>query len=260
MSLQRPGSFCWFELATTDQTAAKQFYQTLFDWDVLDSEMGPGMTYSMFKLGGRDVAATYTLRPEQQSMGVPAHWMLYVAVDDADATTALAEAHGGTVLAPPFEVADYGRMAVLKDPDGAAFSIWQPRAHWGVGVSKEPGSVGWADLNVPNQKPTADFYSTLFGWRMVADKELNEAAPGTYFHIANGDELIGGVTPPDQLDPHAPPHWMIYFTVADCKATTGKAASLGAQVHVDTMSIGENGTISVIADPQGAVFALHQGA
>ena len=82
-----PGSFCWIELGTTDQPAAKSFYQALFGWTPADMPMGPDDFYTIFKLEGRDAAAAYTLRPEQRSQGVPPHWMPYIMVASADHAT-----------------------------------------------------------------------------------------------------------------------------------------------------------------------------
>src|SRR5689334_25410612 len=98
------GSFCWFELATTDQAAAKDFYTSLFGWTVVDSPMGPDDFYSMFKLAGRDAGAAYTMRKEQRAQGVPPHWMVYVAVVSADQTVAKAAQAGGTAFCPAFDV------------------------------------------------------------------------------------------------------------------------------------------------------------
>ena len=81
-----PGSFCWIELATGDQKAAKTFYGTLFGWSANDAPMGPGDFYTVFQLEGRDAAAAYTLRKDQRAHDVPPHWMLYVAVDNADSS------------------------------------------------------------------------------------------------------------------------------------------------------------------------------
>src|SRR5271157_1055422 len=108
------GSFCWIELATTDQNAAKSFYSSLFGWDPQDSPMGPDEFYTMFKLEGRDAAAGYTLRPDQRAQGVPPHWMPYVAVANADQAVNKVKQLDGTVLAPAFDVMDFGRMAVLQ--------------------------------------------------------------------------------------------------------------------------------------------------
>ena len=93
---------------------------------------------------------------------------------------------------------------------------------------------------------------------MVQGKSMQPAKPGDYYHIVNGSDFIGGVQPPEHMNPHAPPHWLIYIEVDDCRASTAKAKSLGARVFVDTMQIGEGLVFSVVADPQGAAFALHQ--
>jgi predicted enzyme related to lactoylglutathione lyase len=253
----KPGNFCWFELATTDQRAAKQFYQTLFGWDAADSPIGPDEVYTIFKRDGRDVGAVYTMRPEQRSQGVPPNWGLYVAVDDADAAAARAATLGATVLAPPFDVMDHGRMSVLQDPTGAIFSIWQPKTHIGTGIAGTH-TFSWADLNTRNQAQAASFYTALFGWRMTNGKDMQPASPGGYYHIVNGSDFIVGVPPPEFGNPHAPPHWLIYVNVASCAEMTSKAKGLGARAFVDTMAIGEDGWISVLQDPQGAVFALHE--
>jgi predicted enzyme related to lactoylglutathione lyase len=129
------GSFCWVELATTDQNAAKTFYTSLFGWTVDDSPMGPGDFYSMFRLSGRDTGAGYTMRKEQRAQGVPPNWMIYLAVENADQAASKAAQAGGTVLSPAFDVMDAGRMAVIQDPTGAIFSVWQPKNSKGIGIS-----------------------------------------------------------------------------------------------------------------------------
>ena len=114
-----PGNFCWIELATTDQSTAKEFYSELFGWTISEFPMGPKDFYTTFEIDGRDVAAVYTLRPEQQARGVPAHWSLYVAVENADTAADRARGLGAKVIAEPFDVYDVGRMAVVQDPTGA---------------------------------------------------------------------------------------------------------------------------------------------
>jgi uncharacterized protein len=252
------GSFCWFELATTDQRAAKAFYSSLFGWTSTDGPGGPGGDYTVFALGDRTAAAAYTMRDEMRARGVPPNWTVYIAVDDADRAAARAASLGGTVVVPPLDVMDAGRMAVLQDPQGAAFAVWQAGKHGGVGTKGEVHSVSWADLQTRDQPGASAFYSALFGWRMVEGQSMAPAQPGDYYHIVNGEAFIGGVPPPGHGDPHAPPHWLIYVEVADCRAATARAVSLGARAYVDTLQIGKEGSISVLADPQGAVFALHQ--
>ena len=136
-----PGSFCWLELATSDQAAAKSFYSSLFGWTPADSPLGPDAVYTIFKLEGRDAAAAYTMFPEQRSHGVPPNWMLYVSVANADDAVKRAKADGGTVLKDAFDVGESGRMAVLQDPTGAVFSVWQANKSQGIGIAHVDGTL-----------------------------------------------------------------------------------------------------------------------
>lgn len=248
-----PGSFCWVELATSDQAAAKQFYASLFGWDVADFPMGPSGVYTMFKLGGRDAAAAYTLNDEMKAQGVPPHWALYIATANADETAAKATAAGGKICAPPFDVYDFGRMAVLTDPTGANFCIWQAKSHFGIGVAGDFGSLCWADLSTPNVDTAEAFYKQVFGWEISAGQDGSG-----YLHIKNGEQFIGGIPPAQHRNPNAPPHWLLYYAVADCDAATAKATGMGASVYVPPMTMEGVGRWSIVADPQGAVFSLFQ--
>ncbi len=250
----KPGAFCWFELATTDLLAAKRFYTSLFDWNVNDYPMGPGDVYSMFQLQGREVAAAYTIRPEQQAQGIPPHWMLYVAVDSADESARRAGELGATVYAAPFDVSEYGRMAVIADPTGAAFSVWQAKQHQGIGIAGENGTVCWADLSTPEADKAKQFYSGLFGWKITHA----ENDPSGYLHIKNGEDFIGGIPPAAFRNPNVPPHWLIYFLVADCDTASKKAGELGSEYLLPPYSMPNVGRMAILKDPQGAVFALFQ--
>jgi uncharacterized protein len=249
-----PGSFCWFELGTTDQAAAKEFYTSLFGWTVNDFPIGPADYYSMFQLQGSDVGAAYTLRPDQVSQGVPPHWMLYIAVENADRTAAQAGENGGKIFAPPFDVFSFGRMAVIADPTGAVFSIWQAKEHKGTGIAGVDGTACWADLNTPDVATAQRFYTTLFHW----DFQTSPKDPSGYLHIKNGEESIGGVPPASIYNPQIPPHWMIYFLTSDCDATAGRAKELGGHLAVPSTNIPNTGRYAVLKDPQGAVFAIFQ--
>jgi predicted enzyme related to lactoylglutathione lyase len=252
-----PGSFCWIELATTDQDAAKSFYGALFGWKANDIPMGPDEVYTMFELDGREAAAGFTLRSDQKDHGVPPHWMVYIAVANADESAARVPAIGGTLAAPPFDVAEHGRMAVVQDPTGATFSIWQAKAHTGIQIGGVDGTLCWADLNSPDRNKALPFYSELFGWQFLPGKDGDMNG---YLHIKNGEQFIGGATPSQFLPPGTPAHWLAYFLTSNCDASTDKAKSLGARVFVPPSDIEGAGRFSVLADPQGAAFALFQPA
>jgi len=250
-----PGSFCWIELATTDQNAAKKFYSSLLGWAVDDNPMGPSEIYSIFKLQDGNVGAAYTMRPDQRAQGMPPNWMLYVASHNCDLTVKSAGELGGKICAPPFDVADAGRMAVMQDPTGAIFSVWQAKRHIGITVVEAEGTLCWADLYTPDRQKAGKFYSALFGWKLeTGDEDLTHG----YFHIKNGEQFIGGMPPPGYVDPKVPPHWLIYIQVSDCAKSAAKAKQLGAKVYMEPFKMEDVGTISIVADPQGAVFAIFQ--
>lgn len=250
-----PGTFCWFELGTTDQASAKNFYGSLFGWTADDSPMGPNEVYTMFSLEGRNTAGCYALNPDMLSRGVPPHWMIYVAVADADKTAEKVESAGGKIIAPPFDVMDYGRMAILQDPTGAMISIWQPKTHSGVGITGMPGTVCWADLMTPEPQLAAEFYGQVFEWQAEPGKDGNG-----YLHIKNGSNYIGGIPPREHFNPNTPPHWMLYFLVQNSDSSTAEADKAGAKIYVPPMTVEGVGRWSVVADPQGAAFALFQPA
>ena len=251
-----PGSFCWIELATTDQAAAKSFYTSLFGWTFNEFPMGPSGMYTIFRLQDRDAAAAYTMMPEQSAQGIPPNWLLYVAVSSADDAAARATQLGGKVLGGPFDVMDVGRMAVVQDPTGAVFAVWQAKTHQGIGISGAPGAFCWADLSTPQVDLAKQFYSDLFGWKISAA----EKDPSGYLHIQNGEQMMGGIPPAQYRNPNAPPHWLIYYYVADVDAAVTQAGKLGANIHMPPMSIENVGRMSILADPQGAIFAVFKEA
>lgn len=249
-----PGDFCWMELATTDQNAAKKFYSSLFGWAPNDMPMGRDSFYTIFRLQSRDIAAGYSMMEDERKLGIPSHWNLYIAVENADAAAEKAASLGAKVLAPAFDVMDAGRMAVFEDPTGAVFTVWQAKRNAGIGIEGEPGTFCWADLSTGDTGRAQKFYSDLFGWK-IAPGEGKDAS-NSYLHITNGDRMIGGIQPAQERNPNAPPHWLIYFYVADVDASAAKAKELGATFYVPPMTVEGVGRMAVMADPQGAVSAI----
>lgn len=250
-----PGTFCWFELGTTDPDAAKAFYTQLFGWDVTDIPIGETGTYTMLQRGDNEVAALYGLNDEQQAQGVSPHWLAYVAVKDADAVAARTKEHGGTVVMEPMDVFEHGRMAVLQDPTGATFAIWQPLKHPGAGVLGAPGSVCWNELATTDAEVAGDFYTSVFGW----DTQAQEVDHGPYTSfMCDEHHPSGGMMEMTEEWGDVPSHWMTYFAVEDCDAAAEQVDALGGRVCVPPMDIPDVGRFAVIDDPQGATFSIIQ--
>ena len=113
-------------------------------------------------------------------------------------------------------------------------------------------SIAWNELITPDPAAAIQFYGALFGWTT----EPFGGGPNPYTLFKHGDRMFGGVMAPPR--PGIPPHWLNYVAVADLEAAFEKAKSLGATVCVPPMDIGAAGRITILQDPQGAGFGLHQ--
>ena len=247
-----PGTFCWPELSTTDQKGAVTFYRALFGWEVNDQPAGPNDVYSMFEIGGKPVGAGSSLRPEERQHGVPSHWNVYVSVANADEAARRAGELGGKILAPPFDVMDVGRMAVLQDPGGAVFCVWQPKQHIGAMIIREPNTLCWTELLTGDTAAAEKFYTHLFGW--TAKK--GAAAPHEYTEFAVAGTPDAGMMPLDPAWGPVPPHWLSYFQVVDCDKAAARAKDLGGRVLTPPADIPNVGRFALVQDPQGATFGL----
>jgi predicted enzyme related to lactoylglutathione lyase len=249
-----PGTFCWPELSTSDQKAAVAFYRALFGWDVNEQPIGPTDTYSLFRMRGLDVAAACTLRAEEK--GVPPHWGSYISVASADEAVKKAQALGAQVFAPAFDVMDAGRMAVLQDPTGAVFHVWQPGKSVGARILGEPGALCWTELSTRDTLAAEKFYTQLFGWT------VKSSSPGSgmeYTEFSNhGQQGVGMMPMPAMVPAEVPPFWLPYFQVADCDSSVSKAQTLGGKAVVPAMDIPNVGRFAVLNDPQGAAFAVYK--
>lgn len=245
------GAPCWFELATTDQNAAKQFYSELFGWSISDSPMGNDQFYTMFQMEGENVGAAYSLMADMVAQGIPPHWMVYFATKNADDTAAKVTQFGGAIIQSPFPVMEYGTMAVCRDPGGAVFSIWQAKTHPGAGIINEDGAVCWSELATRDAVGAREFYTKVFGWDIKAS-----AGMATYAEFSAGGQPRGGIMPMDEHWEGIPSHWGIYFLVSDCDASVAQAKQLGGAVRHGPFDAPGVGRIAVMADPQGAGFSL----
>ncbi len=246
-----PGTFCWSELTTPDQDGAKAFYGPLLGWQANDIPLGDDAYYSMQLVDGKRVAAIGPQPQQQRDAGVPPLWNSYVSVDSADAVAERAKELGGTVHAPPFDVMTAGRMAVIQDPQGAYFMLWQPGDTIGAELVNAPGALVWNELQSPDLDASASFYGGLFGWEL----EEAEGLQDRYLTAKNAGANNGGMR---GLTPPSPPSWLVYFGVEDMEQALARLDELGGAKLAGPIDI-EIAKLAVAADPQGAVFALYAG-
>jgi predicted enzyme related to lactoylglutathione lyase len=251
-----PGTFSWVDLSTPDQDGAKKFYGELFGWEYEDNEAGPGVVYSMARVGGEYVAAISPPPPGDES---PPHWNNYVTVKDADEIARRAEEVGGTVAGPPFDIFESGRMAVLQDPTGAFLMVWQAKDHIGAGRVNEPGCFTWNELATTDIDAAARFYGDLFGWR---SEPMDTGGGPAYTVVYVGERSNGGIREqsPEEREAGIPPNWLPYFVVPDSvDATVEQVGGLGGGTLLPPLDMPQGGRIAAVHDPQRAAFALWEG-
>ncbi|MFD8275297.1 VOC family protein [Streptomyces flaveolus] len=238
---------CWVDAQLSDVRAGKRFYGELFGWTF--DETGPGASV-WARLDGEPVAA---LVPKTDGR-MPTVWTVYFAARDAAALTARIREAGGQVVTPPRPVDGLGTTALVADPQGAVFALWQPAAGTGgpsdaggsafagFGRRHEPGTFAWAELYTRDTEAANAFYGGLFHDALFGPG----AAPD-----------VGRAAVTDVFPAEMPPHFLVHFRVEDCEAALGTVARLGGRVRVPPFET-SYGRVAVVSDGQGASFAVLQ--
>jgi predicted enzyme related to lactoylglutathione lyase len=240
----------WVDLASADVDKSVAFYGDLFGWDYAPA--GPVEEtggYGMFTLHDKLVSGIGPLQNEQQ----PPVWSTYIAVDDTDATSAMATEAGGQIAVPAMDVMDAGRMAILIDPDGAFVGIWQAARHTGAQLVNEPGTLGWNELQCKDRDVALPFYETVFGH----EPDVMSGEFGDYTVLKVGGKVVGGLIQMNEMWPEGvPPHWHVYFVVADADATATLAKDLGGLVDIEPFDAPGVGRMSMLSDSNGTHFSI----
>jgi predicted enzyme related to lactoylglutathione lyase len=202
------------------------------------------------------VGGLMTIPAEAKAGGAPPSWLMYVGTPDADSAAQQAKSLGGTVEAGPMEIPGVGRFAVLADPQGAVFAILQPGEEGAMPEGPaELLDFSWRELATTDVAAAATFYVELFGWERQNASEMGGL--GVYQEFGRGGVPLGGIyTKPAEMP--APPHWLLYTRVPDIRAAVEAATSGGGRLLNGPMEIPGGDLVAQLADPQGAVFALHQ--
>lgn len=122
-------------------------------------------------------------------------------------------------------------------------------------ASKRHGRIVWHELLTKDKKKALEFYPKLVGWTVT-----EFPGPEPYHMWANKGENLGGTMQMPKDAGPAPSHWLMYMCVDACDASVAQATKLGGKVFVKPTDIPTVGRFAVLADPQGAMFAILQPA
>jgi uncharacterized protein len=246
------GRFVWYELMTTDVTAAKTFYTKVVGWGAQDAST-PNLAYTFFTVGNTFASGLMGLPGEATKPGTMPRWIGYVGVDDVDATVDQVRRLGGAVYVPPTDLFNVSRFSVVADPQMASLALikWLKPRRQTLGDLDEPGRVGWHELLAADCETAFDFYGQIFDWQKM-DADVGPAGP--YHMLTINGQMIGGMYTKPQLVPA--PLWLYYFNVRDIDAAVERVKAGGGQVFEGLVELPGGNWIARCVDPQGAMFAL----
>ena len=263
-----PGVPCWVDASYKDPEGVLPFYRGLFGWEFIPAIETPGERFFIATIRGGSTAGVGELPADHQPVSA---WNTYVAVTSADEAVAKVQAAGGEVLAPAFDVVDAGRMAILKDPQGAVFCVWQAGRTKGAKVVNEHGAVNFNTLHTFDLAAAKRFYGEVFGWGTLSlagaefwtlpgyGDYLETIVPGMREGAAEmgaaGFEDVVAVLYP--LKDGEQPHWHVTFAVNDADAAAAEAPKLGGKVLVPPLDA-PYVRVTVLADPKGTPFTASQ--
>jgi hypothetical protein len=242
----------WYELLTTDVKAAEKFYTAVVGWTVTPFE-GSTEPYDMWMRADNVPMGGVMKIP--QGMNFPPHWGMYVGVPKLEEAVSRIEQLGGSALSCVIEVPTVGRMRTMKDPQGSAFSVYEPQS-----LPQQPeaaprvGDVSWHELYTTDAEAALKFYTGLFGWRPTESMDMG---PMGKYHMFGRDFPLGGMMNKPSEMANVPPHWGLYFRVPDVHSGAERVRSNGGKVLNGPMEVPGGDMIVNCMDPQGAAFSMH---
>jgi predicted enzyme related to lactoylglutathione lyase len=248
--VEQSAVFAWYELLTTDVSAAQSFYGKVVGWDVQDAST-PEFAYRLFGVGGTPVAGLMELPLEGVKKGATPRWMGYVAVEDLDGVVDRLRRLGGAVYVPPMD-SNVGRLAVVADPQTATLALIKGLKYGDPAAEPNgPGRVSWHELFAADAKAAFEFYRSLLGWQKA---EAMTTTIESYQLFAAGECTMGGIL--NKIASAPVPFWLYYFEVADLDLAMGRLRTEGGYITRGPIELWTDIWMVHCIDPQGAVFAL----
>ncbi len=237
----RPGQFVWFDLLVDDPAISRAFYGPLFGWTFEPLDDGH---YDTILHSGREIGGLIRHTPDDA--GQPDDlWLPSLSVADVDAATARAKTDGGRVLIEPRDLGARGRIAVLRDPEGATFALLHSPGGDPPRRVDQAGDFHWVQLWSRDHEVPVEFYDDVAGWQVgevLAHDQIEEA-----FFMTSNHRVASVIELPW---PHVEPNWLPYVAVDDITETIEKAKKLGGRLLV------RGDHVAILQDPSGAAIGI----
>jgi predicted enzyme related to lactoylglutathione lyase len=245
------GKFVWFDLLTNDLPGTKRFYGELFNWE-FEGSASENATYATIKNNDTMIGGIVHFERLDENIS-ESRWLSYLSVADADKAVDQFRKGGATVLKEPRDVSGRGRVAVVKDPQGAMLVLLRTKDGDPEETEITTGSWTWNELWTTDVTASISFYKSLSGF---TQESVDMPAGETYHHLKQADQVRAGVVMIPWED--VQPNWLPYIAVADISATVARVKALGGEVLVDPGDELDEDSVAIISDPSGAAFGIQK--
>ncbi len=253
-----PGKVIWRELLTNDSLASQKFYGELFGWEFESvgaaAGLGNDTAYTLIRHNGRLIGGMIDTVALNNRADI-SQWVISMSVTDIDAAVTSFVADGGEVKTPPTDLQRRGKLAVVRDAEGALLALLQTKDGDPVDHEPELGGFLWDELWTTDVEQATKFYEDVAGLEAATvDIDGDPAKGESYRLLKDGDKPRVGImlNPLEGLDPV----WVSYIRVKSPAAITAKVAELGGSIIVAAQPRPLGGEVAFIAGPSGAGIAL----
>ncbi|MEO0731691.1 MAG: VOC family protein [Bacteroidota bacterium] len=209
------------DLSTYVPKETMTFYERVFGWMFYEKDSN----YFAY-LDGRLVAGLYETPEKFKQMRMPHFWMSYVQVNDITGVVAKARDLGG-IIEMERTIAAFGRVALIRDPQGAGFTVYEGENLQPTRTKNEANTLVWNELHVSNAQNVIPFYEGVFAWTL-------RQQDSSHFAIYQGkDQYIGDIweIPNDYKGKYE--YWICTFGVSNLRATQDKILENGGSIVAD---------------------------
>ena len=253
-----PGKIIWRDLLTNDPAASQRFYGELFGWTFESigtvSNLKSNSAYTLIRHNGKLIGGmidTIALNNQDDI----SQWVILMSVEDIDARIKAVTEGGGKIITPPTDLQDRGRLAVIRDAEGALLGLLETRDGDPGDSETEMDGFLWDELWTTDVDNASAFYNKVAG--LTADNvdiDPDKSVTTPYKLLKSGDTPRVGImsNPLDGLDPV----WVSYIRVESPAAITARVAELGGRVIVEAAPRQIGGEAAFVAGPSGAGIAL----